>query len=132
MESFLIPQQIPARGPILGRRYYEEGKWKYYQVPKLRPLLKSAEGSRSPPLRSSTAVSDKRFRRVCAGACARAACAWTYQWLLPCLVAEAPCLSGGWWAVMGNLYQYAMRKSSLSGCQTCHRQSSGSVRGTLA
>ena len=83
-------------------------------------------------LRSSTAVSDKRSWRVCAGACPG-------QHVLRPIngchltVAEAlcsPCASCG--AVMGNLYQYAMRKFSLSGCQTCHGQSFGSTRGALA
>lgn len=82
--------------------------------------------------RWSTAVSDKRSWRVCAGASLGQhvlspinGCHFT--------VAEALCsLRAGCGAVMGNLYQYAMRKFSLSGCQTYHSQSSGSTCGALA
>jgi hypothetical protein len=43
------------------------------------------------------------------------------------MVAEAPSALVHWWAVMGNLYQYAMRKFSQSGCQSRQGQSLGSA-----
>ena len=99
-----------------------------------RLLSHSAEGSWShtKALCSSTAVSDKGSWRVCAGASLGQ---HVPRPINGChlIVAEAPCLHrAGCGAVMGNLYQYAMRKSSLSGCQTCHGQSFGSIRGVLA
>ena len=86
--------------------------------------------------RFSTLEYSGERQEILAGVCrgeSRAARAETYQWL-PLHGGGGPLLAscGQCGAVMGNLYQYAMRKFSLSGCQTYHGQSSGSTCGALA